>query len=280
MNDLEISLTVVSLSLQAVFCGLIFVRRAQRVLPFFSAYVCVYLVSSIAVVLIYAHFGFGSLPSYYAYWYSGFLCAIAWGLSIAELCRYELRKFPGIWALVWRILTVLSLLLVAQAALDGLRQPNVPAIFGASFLRDVSFASIAILAVLLGIRNYYGISLGPLQRSIATGMCVTCVVDVIGYTVFRNILAGHLYAFFLIHEKALWPTLQPEVRRVNDAWSTIHLTAFMVAITVWSYALRKQLPEQTESPALLPASVYRELSPAINLRLNSLNDRLVELLKS
>ena len=33
------------------------------------------------------------------------------------------------------------------------------------------------------------------------------------------------------------------------------------------------------APVLLPAEVYRELSPAINLRLSAFNDRLVELLK-
>jgi hypothetical protein len=30
----------------------------------------------------------------------------------------------------------------------------------------------------------------------------------------------------------------------------------------------------------LPAEIYRELSPAINLRLSAFNDRLLELLKS
>jgi hypothetical protein len=34
-----------------------------------------------------------------------------------------------------------------------------------------------------------------------------------------------------------------------------------------------------EAPEMLPAEVYRELSPAINLRLSAFNDRLAELLK-
>ena len=52
----------------------------------------------------------------------------------------------------------------------------------------------------------------------------------------------------------------------------------MAAIGIWCYGLRKPVvaPGRAE---LLPAEVYQELSPAINLRLSTFNDKLVELLK-
>lgn len=248
-------------------------------LPFFVTYTCVLLTSSAIVFLTYLRFGIDSASAYYVFWGAGYVFAVAWCLALAELCRYELRNFAGIWALVWRMLVLLSALLIGHAAIDAWRQPNVAAIFGAAFLRDLSFASIAILAVLLLIRNHYGLSLAPLQRSIAAGMCLTCAVDTMGYTVFRNILAGRLYSFFQIQERVLWPALEPQVRRVNDVWSSIHLLAFMVSIGIWSNALRKPLPEPARSPVLLPAEAYSRLSPAINVRLTSLNERLAELLK-
>jgi len=62
-------------------------------------------------------------------------------------------------------------------------------------------------------------------------------------------------------------------------WSTVHLFSFMFSMGIWCFALRKPVPVPSESPVLLPAEIYREMSPAINLRLSAFNDRLVELLK-
>jgi hypothetical protein len=53
----------------------------------------------------------------------------------------------------------------------------------------------------------------------------------------------------------------------------------MTAMGIWCYALRKPIPERADAPELLPVEVYRELSPAINMRLATFNNRLVELLK-
>lgn len=279
MNQLEIVLALSSLLFQVALASVVSTSKVRNVLPFFAAYAYVLLGTTVLVLLTDWHSGFASSDSYQVFWGSSYVTGIAWCLAIAELCRYELHNFRGIWALVWRLLALLSALLVAHAAVDASRQPGVAAIFGTTFLRDVSFASIAILAVMLGVRNYYGISLAPLQRLIAVGMCLTCTVDVIGWTVFRNTLAGRLYAFFLVREKTLWPALEPEVRRVDDVWSTVHLLAFMAAMGIWCYALRKLLTDQREAPALLPEGIYNQFSPAINLRLTLLNERLTELLK-
>jgi hypothetical protein len=279
MNHLEIVLALSSLLFQIFLCWLVFVRRAQRMVPFFSAYVFVLFASSVFVLLTEWRFGFDSRRSYYVFWATSYVCAAAWCLGIAELCRYELRNFRGIWALVRFVLLFLSVLLIVHAVVDARKQPDVVAIFGVTFLRDVSLASIAILAALLTMRNYYGISLAPVQRLVATGMCVTCAADAIGYTVFRNTLVGYLYSWFLAGSKTNWLALESEVRRVNDIWSTVHLLAFMAAMGIWCHALWKPLPERTDQPVLLPAGIYRQLSPAINLRLTDLNERLTELLK-
>ncbi len=58
----------------------------------------------------------------------------------------------------------------------------------------------------------------------------------------------------------------------------IHLFSFMLSIGIWCFALRKPLPAPAQAPMLLPANVYRDLSPAINVRLATFNDRMVELL--
>jgi hypothetical protein len=279
MNHLESFLSWSTLSFEVALCGLVFARKVHRILPFFAAYTYVVLTCTIGVWLTYKYFGFDSLTSYYAFWGSILLELTALGLTIAELCRYGLRAYRGIWALVWRALTALSILLLAHAAMDALGQPNGLAIYGTTLDRDISLAAITILAALLLIRNYYGLALEPLQRAVAAGFCFVCAVDVVGNTILRNLLTGSLFSFFLTSQKALWPALMPQVVHVNDIWSTVHLFSFMFSMGIWCFALRKPAPAPAKRPVLLPAEAYRELSPAINLRLSAFNDRLVELLK-
>jgi hypothetical protein len=279
MNHLESFLFWSTLSFEITLCGFVFTRKVQRILPLFATYTYVVLAGTIGGWLIYEYFGFYSLTAYYAYWVSILLNAAARSLAIGELCRYGLRAYRGIWALVWRVLAVLSVLLLTHAATDAWGQANRVAIYGTTLDRDVALTSIVILAVLLFFRNYYGIALEPLQRAIAVGICFICVVDVIGNTILRDIFTGYLFSYFLTNQKSVWAALSPQFERVRDVWSTIHLFSFMVSMGIWCYALRKPLPAPSESPVLLPAEVYRELSPAINMRLTTFNDRLVELLK-
>jgi hypothetical protein len=279
MNHLESVLSWSTICFEIVLCGFVLARKVQRILPFFAVYVCVLLASTSGVWLTYEYFGISSPVSTYAYWGSILLNAALRSLAIAELCHYGLRAYRGIWALVWRFLTVLSVLLVAHAASDAWEQPHGFGIYGATLDRDLALASIVILAVLLLIRNYYGLVLEPLQKAIAVGICFISAIDVVGTAILRDLYTGYLSSWFITSQKALWPALRPQVQRVNDIWSTVHLFAFMFTMGIWCYALRKPVPAPSESPVLLPAGVYREMSPAINMRLATFNDRLVELLK-
>jgi hypothetical protein len=279
MSYLEIVLSWSTFGFLTVLCGLVFTRRAYRILPFFAAYSCTLLANSVGVSLIYRMFGFNSLPAYYCYWILLLLNAAMRSLAIAELCRYKLRVYPGIWGLGWRLLAGLSALFLLHATLDTWGQPNRLAIYSLTLDRDLAIASVAILAALLLIHNYYGLSLEPLQRTIAAGICLICAVDVIGDTMVRGLFTGYLFPFFTTNQSSIGSAVIRFYGRINDLWSTIHLFSFMAAMGIWCYALRKPVPARAEDPELLPAEVYRELSPAINMRLATFNDRLVELLK-
>jgi hypothetical protein len=279
MNHLETFLSWSILSFEIVLCWFVVVRKAHRILPVFATYAYVCLACTVSVWSIYGYFGFESDTSYYAYWASTYVIIAARSLAIAELCRYGLRNYRGIWALVWRVLAILSVVMISHALVDAWGQPNGIAIYGATLTRDFAFASVIILALLFLIRNYYGLTLDPLQRLIGVGICLTCIVDVITNTILRNVFTGYLFPWFLKSQKALWPSLWPEIRRVQDTWGAVHLLAFMFSMGIWCFALRKPLAVAFESPQLLPAKVYREMSPAINLRLAAFNDRMTELLK-
>jgi hypothetical protein len=279
MNHLEILLSWLTLAFEIVLCGFMFARRANRALPFFTAYATVLLVNTIAVWLVYAAFGISSLISYYCYWISVLLNAVMRSLAIAELCSYKLRGYRGIWGLVWRGLAGISILFLLHAGLDTWGQPSRLEIYSLTLDRDLDIASIAILAAVLLAHNYYGLALESLQRMIATGICLVCSTDVVVNTTVRGLFTGYLFPFFSSSRTPLWFALKPNFERINDFWSTIHLICFMAAMGIWCYALRKPLPAPSENPVLLPAEVYREMSPAINMRLSTFNNRLVELLK-
>jgi hypothetical protein len=279
MNFLEtliLWLTVLSLT---VLCGFVFARKAQRVLPLFATYSCMLLTNAISVWFVYKIFGFHSLAAYYCYWISLLLNAGMRSLAIAELCRYKLRAYRGIWGLCWRVLTGFSILFFLHASIDTWGQPNRLAIYSLTLDRDLDIASVAILAALLLIHNYYRLSLEPLQRTIAAGICLVCAVDVIDDTFLRSLFAGSLFPLFSANRTPIWSILEPQIERAKDLWSTVNLLCFMTAMGIWCYALRKPIPEPADAPELLPAEVYRELSPAINMRLATFNSRLVELLK-
>ena len=197
-----------------------------------------------------------------------------------ELCRYGLRAYRGIWNLIWRFLSLLALMFIAHAGFDAWGQPNRLAIYGLTLERDLDVAAIAILAVLLIVRSYYGLTLDPLQWSISLGICLFCVIDVLNNSILRNVYAGNLFSWFHTDYMSLWPVLKPQVERVSDLYGSIRLLSLMISTSIWCYALRKPLAAPERTPDLLPEEVYREFSPALNMRLRAFNDRLLETLKS
>lgn len=279
MNHLETFLVWLTVAIETVLCVFVFARKTQRTLPFFAAYSATMLLGTISLWFVYERFGFSSLAAYFSYWILLPLNAGMRTLAIAELCRYKLRAYPGIWGLAWRLLGGVSILFFLHAAVDAWGKPNRLAIYSLTLDRDLNIVSVAILAALLLIHNYYGLSLEPLQRTIAAGICIVCAVDVVGDTIVGSLFTGYLFPFFTANPSSVGSAIIHFYARMNDLWTTIRLFSFMGAVGMWCYALRAPLPERTAAPILLPAEVYRELSPAINVRLNAFNSRLVELLK-
>jgi hypothetical protein len=279
MTHLDLILSWLTLGFEAILFSLVYARGLQRRLPFFAAYTTVLVTSSLVMLVGYLWFGSQSTRFYYADWITIGLAILARSLVVAELCRYELRGYRGIWALTWRALLVLGVFLVAHATVDAWGQPNRIAIYGLVIERDADISALTILVALLLIRKHYGFSLDPLSKSIAAGILFLCAANTLNDTLVRNLFAGSLFSWFSTGQAALWPALRSQIERVNEMWNFIHFSSFMVSTGIWCFALRKSLPAQAEDPGLLPASVYDEFSPALNLRLRAFNDRLQELLK-
>jgi hypothetical protein len=279
MNHLETILSTLTVAFEAALCGLVFVNRVQKVLPFFAAYATALLANTVVVWIVYQAFGFHSQTAYFCGWWSLIINGGMRSLAIVELCRFKLASYRGIWGLVWRVLAGLSVFFLVHATYDAWGQPNRLAIYSLTLDRDLDIAAIAILAALLLIHNYYELPLEPLQQKIAAGICFICVVDVFGDSILRGLFTGYLLPTFTANHTGLWASLQHQLEQVEDVYSTVHLLCFMAAMGIWCYAVRRPVPARADAPVLLPVNVYRELSPAINLRLSAFNDRLVEILK-
>jgi hypothetical protein len=133
--------------------------------------------------------------------------------------------------------------------------------------------------VLFLIRKYYGLTLEPMLTWIAIGMCLISIIDIVNNAILYRIFTGRLMFWFFGRYTSSWSGLKAQVEGANDLWNSIRTLGFISSISIWCYALRKPLPAPAKEPVLLPAEVYKELSPAVNLRLRSFNDRLLEMLK-
>jgi len=279
MSEIEFLHYCLTFAFEIALCAFIYARRAEKVLPYFATYAAVLAASTLGLLLAYEYLGFRSPASYYIYWTTELINMIVRSLAIAELCWYGLRAYRGIWTLVFSTLSALSLFFLLNAALDAWGQPDRLAIYGLTLERDLDIASIVTLVVLLLIRNYYGLSLESLQKTIAVGICIFCAADLVNNTILRNLYTGDLFFWFSTNHMPLWPTLRTQIERVNDLYGTIRVSSFIVSVSIWCFALRKPVPSRKPGPELLPSEVYGSLSPAINLRMRAFNDRLLEVLK-
>jgi hypothetical protein len=169
--------------------------------------------------------------------------------------------------------------LLGSAASDAWGQVGGIPIYGLTIERDVAVASIAIVLALLLIRKYYGLTLEPMLMWIAVGMSVISIIDILNNAILYKVFTGPLMFWFFGRYTSSWSGMKNQVESANDLWNSIRTFGFISSISIWCYALRKPLPAPATQPVLLPAEVYRELSPVVNLRLRAFNERLLEILK-
>ena len=270
MTRYQLILAVTLTSFEVSLCILVYMRNVQRRLPLFASYVTVILIACLCQESVMALYGFQSKSYIYFVWISYGVVLIFRTAAIAELCRNYLKAYQGIWALAWRLLAMMSLLLLLHGAIDAQGQPNWVTVYRLTIEKDIDISSFFILATILLIGRYYRLQNEPFQKWIAICVCFYCLMSFASGTVLRNLF---------MQFRPAWAVMNSEISRVNNIHSTILIAASCISLGIWSYLLRKPLPEPVREPVLLPAEVYQELSPAINLRMRAFNRRLVEMLK-
>lgn len=248
------ALTVI---VQMAVLGLLFFKGHFRRLPLFTAYVILNLCQAGFLFATYLRSGFHSHTTFLLAWASEAITLLARILATTELLRLVLRRYRGIWALGWRLLLLASVAVLTYAALDA--RGNME---WAMMLADRGFHlafAIAVISFLLLVR-YYSVPVHPVYKTILGGFCFySCTV------ILTNTFSRTFFLRKFAHYEAVWHAAM--------------LLPYVAVLVVWALALRSSLPAVEEHPALLPTSVYNEVTPLVHARLRLLNDRLVEMLR-
>jgi hypothetical protein len=265
------ALWILSIGLTLGLCLLAVWRGLQNRLPCFFAYVLIQFLTGCVGWVSTRELGFYSPAYYYISWVLSAAVMIAGWLVTAELCHRGFRAYRGIWAMTWRLLLLLSVFFIFHAAYDASKEAHR---FGALVLvlqRDLAMASAIILLAILTIERRYDSQLDGLERQIAIGLCAYLLAILLSNSVLIRWELAHLPSF---------EGYPPSVQLLEAWWNGARFVVFDAALAAWCFALRKPLPAPKPAPEMLPPDTYRELSPAINLRLQALNARLMDLLKT
>lgn len=243
--------------LQLVVGALIVIRGYFRRLPLFSAYIALNLCQSVSLYTIYHYYGDASKVSYIAGWVSEAITLAARLCATVELLRLVLMSYRGIWGMTWRLLAFTCPMVLALVAIFSRSDAPV-------FVMQVDSGYHIVFAVALilclGLLHYYPIRVEPVYKVLLSGFCWYSCARILTNTV----LHGYSYAEYIHY----WPM-----------WQTLAISSYLLVLILWGSALSHPAPATQQPQALLPDSVYSEISPEINDQLEAINRRLMNFWK-
>ncbi len=257
LSPIDYVLWVLSSLLQVVFFLLLVRARLYRRVPFFSFYILIVLLSDATVWWTYHVHGYTSSISFSLSWVLLALTLAARGMAVGELCHRVLNPFRGVWALAWRLLSGVTLLLVVYAGLAAYSSRHD---YVLTFIQTaeggLELAAAVLLLLLLAIGHYYRIRLPAPERLLIVSLCAWSLVQVL------NDVAWQVWAddYFEWAKK-------------------IRMMSYQAAVLVWIYAVRRPVTAELPPPAM-NAALYNRVAPEVNFRLQVLNDRLLEIFKA
>ena len=172
LTTLDYALWALSTALQVGVCILVVRSRSYRSLPLFSAYTWLNLIGLSVGWWAYLRLGYSSRISFNIAWAAFGIVLAARGLAVAELCRRVLRPYDGVWALAWRLLVGVAMLLLVYAGLAVFGVRGGITAFLLTAEHGLELAAALVLLLLLAISNYYHIRVPTLEGMVALGLGV------------------------------------------------------------------------------------------------------------
>lgn len=243
--------------LKVLLCALVFYRRLYRRLPFFSFY-AVLLVAEVTVLSwVYREWGFLSRPAWYTYWSAALVVLLARAFVVAELSWTSLSRYPAIWSLVRKLLSLIAMVVLSYAAMMAFKNNSPIAAFVLTAEQGLEISLMAIMVVFLGLGARYKVPLEPVERSIAIGIGIYS-----GFQVMNNTFMNH------------WMT------KYFHWWNFSREVSFDLAMLVWMIPLRKALPTREIAPILISEEAAIRLLQKLLASMRELANELKRIAKS
>jgi len=239
---------------QLAVCVLAIVRRLWRILPYFTAYLMLLVLIEGARWAVILGAGMNSPAHMWTYWMTQPVLLFARGAALADVCRAALGLYTGVWRFARTLLILSAAFMVAFAVIHMGETARVTSYL--IFLeRELEFAVLLSLLLLLVMSRYYGLTLERPLDGIALGLGFYSSIVIIS----SSILIGSLNLRW-------W------------AFSLARSLAFVVTLGFWAFSLRAPLPER-ELPEMGTVESYESGSQAVRDRMRELNQRLMGLMK-
>ena len=246
--------------LKVLFCTLLVRHEHFRQLPCFSIFIFVSVARTFVLLWMYRDPTLEAGIVFNSYWVPQLILLVIKGLVVAELAWLTVSKHRGIWALAWRLLASVAVVLAAVAVLDVMQETFWLAPVVLRGERGLEMAILSMVVALFGISRYYRIPMSPAAKYIVLGLAVHAALQTI------NSSLAFQFADQWSSSYEVW-------------WRVIRLTSFDLALALWCWGLRKPASLAIAAPQMLPDDLYAQVTPQVNFRLTQLNERLLEMLK-
>jgi len=257
MTDMAIiirAMWAISLLLAFLIVLVMTAKKQYRDFPAFYVYLLLNLLQAPVIYGVYSVKGFSSWAAFYTGWISQGTIVLARWFAVCELCRVILGQFRGIWALAWRILTVVGATVLAAAIYLGVHDFRR---LVTTFDRGIELSIASVLVCFFLFTRYYNVRVEPSLRSMGIAFCL--------YSCFRSFNDSVLQQF---------------LQDYASTWNLVDEVTYLATLVLIGGALYVLRERSVFKVNLLPSGVYGEIAALTNDRLAVLNQRLSELLKS
>ena len=242
----------------AVEC-ILFAQLARRKFlvryPWFSLYVASTVVQSAVIAAIYRTFGSSQPWVWNLAWATQVIVVFFRFLCVVEVTKKILRGYSGIWALAWRLLTTVGILVLVNSLLFSKGDWYWVSL---NLDRGMELSIAAIIVTLLLFARYYRLPIQPLHSTLMVGFCLYSVFFVLNYTLLEKYSA-----------------------KLANFWGFLDILTYLATLLIWLDAVSRHLEPAAQPPSpTIPKELYGKLSSELNLRLYHLNQQLNQLLHS
>jgi|SRR5689334_11498806 len=248
MASAEKTIWLLDLCVQLVLLMFLVSRREHRRFPAFCSYLAINLLQGITLAALFSVSGFVTRAAWIMGWGSQAVVTAARVLAVGEIFRHVLGRYQGVWALGWRLLGGLGVLvLVAAAGFGGLdlRAGVVTLDLGSEL------AIAAATAGLFAFAKYYEVVVEEPMRTMGAAFCLYSCSYVLNDLLLKHYLVNY-----------------------QNVWNLVGMVAFFATVCLWGWAFRAPMRSETPKPVLLQPDIYRNLIPEMNRSLADLNEQL------